>query len=93
MRHVVTYDIGDDRARERVAKVLSGFGWRVQESVFECDVTEDDLELLVERLQEELPPEVAGSIRLYRLCTECQRAARGLGVQPSLLGDNEAVVL
>lgn len=93
MGHVVTYDIGDDRVRERVAKVLSGFGWRVQESVFECDVTEDDLALLVKRLQAVLEPGGVGGIRLYRLCMECQRAARGLGVQPNLLGDNEAVVL
>ncbi|MFN3346423.1 MAG: CRISPR-associated endonuclease Cas2 [Candidatus Bipolaricaulaceae bacterium] len=33
---VVAYDIADDRRRERVAKILEGYGERVQYSVFEC---------------------------------------------------------
>src|SRR5580692_8100419 len=38
MRYVVTYDIADDHRREDVATLLSGYGPRVQLSVFECDV-------------------------------------------------------
>ena len=38
MRYVVTYDIADDRRREDVATLLSGYGPRVQLSVFECDL-------------------------------------------------------
>jgi CRISPR-associated protein Cas2 len=33
----VTYDIADDRRREDVATLLSGYGPRVQLSVFECE--------------------------------------------------------
>jgi CRISPR-associated protein Cas2 len=35
---VVTYDIADDVRRERLATLLSGYGPRVQLSVFECMV-------------------------------------------------------
>ena len=35
MKHVVAYDIADDRRREDVATLLSGYGPRVQLSVFE----------------------------------------------------------
>lgn len=38
-RYLVAYDIPDDRRRLRVAKVLSGFGDRVQYSVFVLDAT------------------------------------------------------
>jgi CRISPR-associated protein Cas2 len=38
MRYLITYDIADDRRREDVATVLSGYGPRVQLSVFECDI-------------------------------------------------------
>lgn len=38
MRYVIAYDIADDRRREDVAPLLSGYGPRVQLSVFECDV-------------------------------------------------------
>ena len=34
-RYVATYDISDDRRRARVARVLSGYGERIQCSVFE----------------------------------------------------------
>ena len=35
---VVTYDVADDTRRERLATLLSGYGPRVQLSVFECMV-------------------------------------------------------
>ena len=35
---VVTYDVADDTRRERLATLLSGYGPRVQLSVFECVV-------------------------------------------------------
>jgi len=38
MRYLITYDIADDGRREDVATVLSGYGPRVQLSVFECDI-------------------------------------------------------
>lgn len=38
MRYVIIYDIADDGRREDVATVLSGYGPRVQLSVFECDL-------------------------------------------------------
>jgi CRISPR-associated protein Cas2 len=38
VRHVIAYDIADDRRREDVAIVLSGYGPRVQLSVFECEI-------------------------------------------------------
>jgi CRISPR-associated protein Cas2 len=38
MLWVVCYDVPDDKRRQQVAKVLEGFGRRVQYSVFECDL-------------------------------------------------------
>jgi CRISPR-associated protein Cas2 len=36
MFYVVSYDIPEDRKRDRVSKTLLDFGARVQYSVFEC---------------------------------------------------------
>ena len=38
MLYLITYDIADDRRREDVATLLSGYGPRVQLSVFECEL-------------------------------------------------------
>lgn len=47
MRYVVVYDVSDDRLRQRVANTCEAFGFRVQESVFECELTPRGLEELV----------------------------------------------
>ncbi len=43
-RHfLVTYDISDDRRRDRVFRTLHGYGNHVQYSVFLCEIDEQDL--------------------------------------------------
>lgn len=39
---MITYDISDDRIRYRVAKILENHGSRVQYSVFECRLREQE---------------------------------------------------
>ena len=67
---VVSYDISDDRRRDKVAKVLEGFGERVQESVFECHLSPRHYWKLRSRLSKvlSLPQD---NIRYYHLCREC----------------------
>ena len=67
MRYVVTYDIADDRRREDVATLLSGYGPRVQLSVFECDLrTRREAAALQAKLRELIDP-VEDQVRLYPL--------------------------
>lgn len=63
--YAVVYDITCDRERRRVDKVLKGFGFRVQKSVFECRMTRRSREELWAKL-ENLRIET-GFIKLYRL--------------------------
>jgi CRISPR-associated protein Cas2 len=77
IRYVVTYDIADDRRREDVATLLSGYGPRVQLSVFECDLrTRREAAALRSKLRELIDP-VEDQIRLYPLG---DRAARQVAV-------------
>jgi CRISPR-associated endonuclease Cas1 len=57
------------------------FGERVQYSVFECRLKEDQLALLRSRVAKLVDPE-EDSVRFYRLCAECVRhiEIQGLGV-------------
>jgi CRISPR-associated protein Cas2 len=63
---VVCYDIANDRRRTKVMKTLEGFGRRVQESVFECEVNESRL-LRLEGLLHRLINEQEDNIRFYPL--------------------------
>src|SRR6266516_212746 len=67
MLYLIAYDIADDRRREDIATVLSGYGPRVQLSVFECDVgTKRDMASLRARLRSLIDP-LEDQIRIYSL--------------------------
>lgn len=63
--YTIAYDLSDDRERRRIDKLLKGWGFRVQKSVFECRLTRNEKRRLTAALQA-LKLET-GSARLYRL--------------------------
>lgn len=65
--YAVVYDVSQDRERERVDRLLLGFGRRVQKSVFECRLTRAGADELRRRAQA-LGLE-SGFLILYRLQT------------------------
>jgi CRISPR-associated protein Cas2 len=50
--YIAAYDVTCDRERDRVAKILEGFGMRLQKSVFECRLTRSGKERLLRRVEE-----------------------------------------
>jgi CRISPR-associated protein Cas2 len=75
MLYLITYDIADDRRREDVATLLSGYGPRVQLSVFECELrSRREAAELRGKLRDLIDP-VEDQIRVYPLD---DRAARGV---------------
>jgi CRISPR-associated protein Cas2 len=50
-KYLVVYDVGDDRERRRVSKILEGYGFRVQKSAFECSLTRSGRERMAKRLK------------------------------------------
>jgi len=77
MRYVVTYDIADDHRREDVATLLSGYGPRVQLSVFECDLRTRREAAELQATLRDLIDTVEDQVRLYSLD---ERAARRVAV-------------
>lgn len=68
---LVTYDVSTveaagERRLRRVAKICEGFGQRVQNSVFECTLSEAQLEQLLHRLEKAIDTD-EDSLRIYRL--------------------------
>ncbi|RMH78952.1 MAG: CRISPR-associated endonuclease Cas2 [Calditrichaeota bacterium] len=76
--YVISYDIVEDRIRHRVMKLLKGFGFHVQKSVFECILTDGQIRRLRDRLQK-LINQDTDSVRIYRLCGECRHNVEILG--------------
>jgi len=67
----ISYDIVDNRRRAKLAKLLLDYGYRVQKSVFECDL--DDRQFLkLKGLIEALIDWEEDSVRYYFLCGRCR---------------------
>jgi len=80
MLRVITYDITDDRRRDRVASELLNYGMRVQKSVFECYLDEEEFRKLKENL-EIMIDITSDHIRYYHLCRKDYPGIRVDGVQ------------
>jgi CRISPR-associated protein Cas2 len=76
---MIAYDIDDDDIRRKVSNVLKNYGARVQYSVFECQLREQELFDLRSRLLDLIEPE--DTLRWYPLCKWCKNAVswRGRG--------------
>lgn len=69
-RYIVVYDIVKDKRRHRIARILGGYGDRVQYSVFECILRQKQFDALWVEM-ENVVDTSQDSIRAYRLCAAC----------------------
>ena len=76
---VVVYDIAEDRRRLKLMKLLEGYGRRVQESVFECDLEVKDYRKMMQRLQRLISPRT-DNVRCYHLCSADVKQIETLGI-------------
>jgi CRISPR-associated protein Cas2 len=78
MFYVISYDVPDDRRRQKIADVLEGFGTRVQKSVFEVHLEPSHYADLRRRLERVMNPQ-EDNVRLYRLCEDCRKRVEAVG--------------
>ena len=86
MEILVAYDVATDdaagrRRLRRVAQACEAYGQRVQKSVFECVLSDVDMEMLIARLRAEMD-EATDSIRIYRLREPLSRHLQTFGTRP-----------
>lgn len=93
---LITYDVqttssaGRKRLRH-IAKLCENFGQRVQNSVFECELTEQELLLLKSRIKKEMY-ETEDSIRIYRLGAHYQNKVEHFGTKEPYKFDEAFIV-
>jgi len=75
---LISYDIPDNKRRTKLAHILEDYGERVQYSVFECQLTARQQQKLLKEIKAVLA-EAEDSVRLYRLCADCQGKVLALG--------------
>lgn len=63
---LIIYDIVDNRKRVKIAKLLSGYGKRVQKSAFEAMLTKQKYSKLIEELPKYIDEE-EDNVRVYKI--------------------------
>lgn len=84
--YLVSYDISSNRLRTKVAKLLEGYGRRVQYSVFECDLVEKRYQELYKKLIELIDGIDEGNICFYYICKNCEAKKQIIGI-PEVKGN------
>ena len=67
---MVSYDIVDDKIRNKVMKFLKDYGTRVQYSVFECDINEEQFNKMKKGVEEFIDKK-RDRVRYYPICKAC----------------------
>jgi len=75
---VVAYDIPSDKRRNKVHKILSGFGQWTQYSLFELFLNDKEYVLLQSKLEKVLNVE-KDCVRFYPLCAACLKQVETVG--------------
>ena len=93
---LVTYDVdttdkSGQRRLRRVAKACLDYGQRVQNSVFECELTEVQFCILKERINEIIDHSL-DSIRFYHLNRSENRRVEVMGVETAF-NVNDAIII
>ena len=83
MTVIAAYDISSDRRRGRLAAEFQGWGYRIQESVFQLRVESADLEVLRGRIRD-IIKESDDVVHLCLLCTSCAGRVEVCGTAPVL---------
>ncbi|WP_265581077.1 CRISPR-associated endonuclease Cas2 [Methanofollis aquaemaris] len=79
VRLVVTYDISKDKIRNRVFRILEGYGAWKQYSIFELEITDVQRVQMEEKIRGVIGPH--DRVRVYELCTRCVGKITDLGEQ------------
>lgn len=74
---IFMYDISSSRRREKIAALLADYGFRIQQSVFECFINHRQLELLLQQSERYITPQ--DSLIAFPLCAGCLKKYTVLG--------------
>lgn len=81
MLTLIVYDIADNRRRTKLAKFLEGYGHRVQESVFECFLSFEEMQKLYQKVLKRVHP-TEDNVRFYWITPRALSKSLVIGSSP-----------
>jgi CRISPR-associated protein Cas2 len=94
-RYLLCYDVRDDKRLRKAAKVAEAFGYRLQYSVFLCDLSDVERVRLESRLRSvlELSVDSVMLVALGPAGTASLRRFRWLGTRREIYDSGEATIV
>ncbi|WP_448523155.1 CRISPR-associated endonuclease Cas2 [Pseudothermotoga sp.] len=92
MLYVVSYDVVDDRRRNKLADFLENFGVRVQYSVFEVELKEKEYNMMIKGIKKRIKPE-EDTVRIYPIAKELKDAIMTIGLDKGQYFKSDVMVV
>ena len=90
-RYIVSYDIHCNKTRRQIVKIVSGYLYRVQYSIFEGVLSPRGFSDILKKLESQ-SLEGSDSIRIYKLCEKCIVKAKHMG-ESKVIEDMKFLIL
>lgn len=91
--YIISYDISDNKRRNKIFKLLKAYGRHCQYSLFECEISEKRYKKLYRELVLLMEGEEQGNIRVYDLCKSCSKNITVIGISDQRTVDDEAGII
>ena len=92
MKYVIAYDISDDKARRRVHKTLKNNGYWKQNSVFELDLSQEELKELKFKLTDIINIQ-EDNLKFYPICSSCDSKIIEVGKRKDNISDKKLLII
>lgn len=73
MRYLISYDISDDKVRDKIVKYLEAFAFRLQYSVFTCNISTKESKKIWRELNDIASQSEVGNVLMASLCKSCEK--------------------
>lgn len=90
--YIICYDISDDRRRNAVFNILKNYGFRIQNSVFECNLNKENSQKLINELQE-IIDDNEDSLNIYNLCEKCESKIITIGIEKKIDSKTDTIII
>ena len=77
--YLISYDISENKRRNKIFKELKNYGRHVQFSVFECELDRKRYRQLYTSLLRLMDGCEEGNIRIYQICASCSKTMCTIG--------------
>ncbi len=92
MFYVISYDITNDKRRRLTVKYLESYGIRVQYSVFEAELSKEQILSLKKGINKVIDKK-NDTVRIYPVCAECRKGIETIGINKGSYYDEEYIII